>query len=136
MKEIQTIDLRSPSKKLFFLIHGYTGSPTDFNELPDYLYKMGGVNVKVMLLTGHGTNIKDLDALGFNDFLSQVEEELKKDLDKYDEVILGGASFGAQLAMHFAAKYPVQGVFNVCLPYKLKFPFNIIALSKRIKPLI
>jgi len=31
------IELKNDSKALFFLIHGYTGSPTDFNGLPEYL---------------------------------------------------------------------------------------------------
>ncbi|PJA10730.1 hypothetical protein COX67_03445, partial [Candidatus Falkowbacteria bacterium CG_4_10_14_0_2_um_filter_36_22] len=126
---IQPIKLEHPSKKLLFLIHGYTGSPTDFNGLPEYLHKTLNINVKVMLLKGHGTNIKDLDSLEFNDFLVQAKRELRKDLQKYDEVFLGGVSFGAQLALYLAAHYPVKAVFNACLPYKLKFPFNIPKLE-------
>lgn len=129
MNTVQTINLQCNSKKLFFLIHGYTGSPTDFNGLPEYLHNALEADVKIMLLKGHGTNITELDSLELDDFLVQIEEELKKDLNDYDKVILGGVSFGAQMALHFAAHYSVQGVFHVCLPYRLKFPFNIPALS-------
>jgi esterase/lipase len=123
------IDLKNDPKTLFFLIHGYTGSPTDFNGLPEYLSNNLDANVKVMLLKGHGNKIQDLDNIELKDFINQIESELKSDLEKYEEVILGGVSFGAQMALHFASKYPVDGVFSVCLPYKLKFPFNIPGLS-------
>jgi pimeloyl-ACP methyl ester carboxylesterase len=82
-----------------------------------------------MLLKGHGRTVQALDNIGLKDFINQIEAELKSDLKKYDEIILGGVSFGAQMALHFASKFPVDGVFNVCLPYKLKFPFNIPGLS-------
>lgn len=126
---MKTINLTKNSKTLFFLIHGYTGSPTDFNELPKYLHNCFRCDIKILLLKGHGTNISDLDCLTLNDFITQIEKELKKDLQIYDKVILGGVSFGAQMALYFAARFPVHGVFNVCLPYKLKFPFNIPLLS-------
>lgn len=126
---MNTLSLKSDSKTLFFLIHGYTGSPTDFNGLPEYLNSTLDVNVKVMLLKGHGKKVQALDKIGLKDFINQIEAELKSDLEKYDEVILGGVSFGAQMALHFASEFPVDGVFNVCLPYKLKSPFNIPGLS-------
>jgi esterase/lipase len=126
---MKAINLKSNSKTLFLLIHGYTGSPTDFNGLPKYLNRTLGTNVKVILLKGHGTKVQDLDNIKLKDFINQIETELKNDLKKYDKIILGGVSFGAQMALHFASKFPVDGVFNVCLPYKLKFPFNIPGLS-------
>ena len=126
---MKSINLTTNSKTLFFLIHGYTGSSTDFNSLPEYLHNSLRVDVKVILLKGHGTKITDLDNLKLNDFLVQIEDKLKKDLNVYEQVILGGVSFGAQMALYFATRYPVKGVFHVCLPYRLKFPFNIPALS-------
>ena len=42
-----------------FLIHGYTGTPYDFNNLPHYLHEQHGVRVRVMLLPGHGTSVYD-----------------------------------------------------------------------------
>jgi esterase/lipase len=123
------IHLKSPSKREYYLIHGYTGSSTDFNELPDYLHKTYNVNVKVPLLKGHGTSINDLDNLKYSDFLNQVEQELKRDIAEGKEIIIGGISFGAQLALLLAARYPVHGLFCVSTPYKIKFPFNIPKLE-------
>ena len=135
MRKIHSVNLQADSKILYFLIHGYTGSPTDFDGLPEYLQKTQKANVKIMLLPGHGTRIEDLDSLELNDFLIPIENELKKNLDLYDKIIIGGVSFGAQVALYLATKYPVQGVFDVSAPYKFRFLFNIpgIALLGRIK---
>lgn len=122
---VDSIYLKGQSKRLFFLIHGYTGSTTDFNELPTYLHESTGADVEVMLLHGHGTRVEDLDTVTFAQLLEQVETELQKQITLYDEIIIGGVSFGAQLALILASRYPVTGVFHVCIPYRFKFPFNI-----------
>ena len=67
----KSIKLKANSKKLFFLIHGYTGSPTDFHNLPYLLNQKLKANVIVPLLPGHGTTIEDLDTLDFEDFLER-----------------------------------------------------------------
>lgn len=124
-EKAKSVNLRANNNREFFLIHGYTGSPTDFNGLGKYLYNKFKANVKIMRLKGHGTRIEDLDNLEYKDFLYQVESELKKDLKRGREIIIGGISFGAQLALHLAAKYNVKGVFIISVPHILKFPFNI-----------
>ncbi len=121
----KTINLRANSKSEFFLIHGYTGSPTDFNGLGKYLHKKFNANVKIIRLKGHGTKVEDLDKLDYEDFLEQVEVELKSDLKKGRNIVVGGYCFGGQLALYLAGKHKIKGVFNVSTPYLLKFPFNI-----------
>ena len=128
-KRARDINLKSNTNKEFFLIHGYTGSPTDFNELGEYLHGRFNANIKVIRLKGHGTKIEELDNLSYENFFQQVEKELKKELKRGMNIILGGYSLGAQLALNLAAKYPIKGVFTVSIPYKLKFPFNIPFLS-------
>jgi len=124
-KRAETVNIQADSDKEFFLIHGYTGSPTDFNGLGEFLYKKLRCNVMIPRLKGHGETIVSLDNLYFDDFLKQVEEELKKDLKKGRKIVIGGYSFGGSLALYLASKYPVSGVFSVSTPYKWKFPFNI-----------
>ena len=123
------IYLKANSRREYFLIHGYSGGPDDFNKLPYYLHEKYKVNVKIVFLKGHGTSVKDLDGLKYEDFLNQVEDELKESLAQGKEVVLGGFSFGAQLALLLAAKHPVEGIFLIGIPYKLKFPFNIPKLE-------
>src|SRR3989338_8626327 len=121
----ETIVLEADSDKEFFLIHGYTGSPTDFNGLEKYLHERLNANVKIIRLLGHGENISSLDNLDYEDFLKQVEEEFRKDLERGRKIIVGGYSFGSYPALYLASKYPVSGVFHVVIPYELKFPFNL-----------
>ena len=128
-KKVRSINLKSNSNKEFILIHGYTGSPDDFGDLPKMLRKKFNAGVKIPLLLGHGTKIEDLDGLNYKDFIEQIEEELRRSLKRGRKVVIGGYSFGASLAIYLASKYPVAGVFNVSIPYKLKFPLNIPKLD-------
>jgi esterase/lipase len=125
----RTISLKADSNKEFFLIHGYTGSPTDFNHLPEYLNKEFNANVKILRIVGHGTKIEDLDEVTYQNIFDQLSTELEKDLKKGRVIVVGGISLGALLATTLASHYPVRGVFSICPSYKLKFPFNIPGLS-------
>ena len=124
-EKARTIELKANSKKEFFLIHGYTGGASDFNELPRYLNKEFNANVKIIRLKGHGTKVEDLDDLEYKDFFEQSSKELEKDLAKGMKIVLGGVSFGGQLALHLASIYSVRGVFTDCVPYYLRFPFGL-----------
>ncbi len=112
------ITLKGESDLAFLLIHGYTGSPTDFNGLPAFLNKTLGASVYVPLLPGHGTVVEDLVGLNKNHFLQKVERELESLLSKHKKVIVGGHSFGGQLALHLGSRYPVHGVVVTAAPVK------------------
>ncbi len=127
--KISSINLKTNSNKELFLIHGYTGSPTDFNSSIYKLSKIFNMNVKVPLLCGHGGRVSDLDNIDYNHFLIQLENEIKKDIGEGKKIIIGGFSLGGIIALSLAAKYPVDGVFSISMPYKLKFPLNIKILE-------
>ncbi len=120
---------RQEPEKTIIVIHGYTGYCDDFNGLAGFLSQNFDADIKVIKLKGHGTSIEDLDTLDYDDFLFQVEKELRKELQKGREVVLGGYSFGAFLALELAASYPVKGVFVVSAPYKLKFAMDFPGLG-------
>ncbi len=126
---VKEINLEASSDKEFFMIHGYTGSPTDFGSLPKYLHKEFGANVRVMLLKGHGTKIKDLDDINYRDLVEQIETALVEDLKRGRKIILIGICFGAQIALYLSTKYHVEGVIAISPPYRWKFPFNIFGIS-------
>lgn len=135
-KKAKPVELKSDSNKEFFLIHGYTGSPSDFNNLVILLNKEFSANVKVPLLPGHGTVISDLENYSYKDFFDYIEKELKKSLKSGREIIVGGYSFGALIALYLASKYPLKGVFIVAPPYRLslflqKKPLIMFMKSKR-----
>lgn len=114
----------------FLLIHGYTGSPTDFNGLSHFLHDQMGASVFVPLLPGHGSRVEDLRSLTKDDFVKYAEENLKEILAKHKRVIVGGHSFGGQVALYLAARYPVEGVFVTAVPYRVAFPLSFPGLYK------
>ena len=132
-KNARTIDLKANSNREFFLIHGYTGSPTDFNNLGKYLHDRFNANVKIIRLVGHGEKIESLDELEYKDFLTHAERELKKDIAKRRKIIIGGLSVGGFIAMQLASKYPVKGVIGISLPFEGRVMTKIITF---IEPLI
>jgi esterase/lipase len=132
-RRAREIRLVSNSKREFFLVHGYTGSPTDFRDLGNFLHKKFNANVRIIRLRGHGEVIENLDSLNYNDFLIQAEEELKKSLDLGKEIVLGGLSVGSLIALDLAARYPVKGLFCVSTSFRNKFPLNIFSF---LEPLI
>lgn len=124
LRGTKPITLLAGGKEAVLFIHGYTGSPNDFNGLPAFLHEHYGVSVFVPLLPGHGTKVEDLRGLTKDDFIKTAEEALKPLLVSYDKVIIGGHSFGAQVALCLAARYKVNGVFVSALPFKLRFPLS------------
>lgn len=127
---IKSIELTADSNREFFLIHGYTGGPTDFQQLPQLLNEKFNANVRVLLLPGHGTKVEDLDNVTYEDFKKVLIDELDRDIKKGREIVLGGVSFGGLFSLLLSAQYPsIRAVFNVSSPYVLKFPFNIPLLE-------
>jgi len=133
------INIKSRTKKEFLLFHGYTGSPSDFNMLPRKLNEKFNASVRVILLKGHGTHVSELNNyLFFDDYIEQAEKELMKSLNAGRNVILGGYSFGGQIALYLASKYgdKIEGVFSISTPYPLSFflstkPMTLISKMKK-----
>ena len=129
----RTISIKAKSDKEFFLLHGYTGSPTDFNKLGQYLNKRFNANIKIIRFLGHGEKIENLEGIEYMEFYKQAEKELKKDLAKNKKIIIGGISMGSLISLDLASKYPVKGILNISIPYRKRFLTKIISI---IEPLI
>ena len=123
------INLPADSDREFIFIHGYTGGPDDFGNLPEILRKEYSASVRLPLLPGHGTSVNGLIGLTHHDLYSDIENTLKQSVADGKKIVLIGLSLGAQVALYFASKYPVAGVIAVCISHDLKFPFNIPGLG-------
>lgn len=131
MKE-QLLLAKSPEQsELIILLHGYTGSPTDFYTLPEYIFETIGSSRKfsvfVPLLKGHGTNPADLAKYSYKELYEDALFQIQQIQTKYNitkiRLIIGysvGAFFAAQLAEKYNAK-----TMLVSLPLELKFPFSL-----------
>ncbi len=125
--------ISAKGKRVFLFIHGYTGSPSDFNGLGPFLHKRFKATVKIPRLLGHGTQVQDLNSFTYSDFYNQLTKEIKKELKAKKEVILIGYSYGALLALALAARFPVKGVIAISASYKLKFPLSMVGPLRHVK---
>lgn len=124
-RQTEAIALSARAPRRFLLFHGYTGSPANFNDLPRVLHARFGANVEVPLLPGHGTALEHLYPLTLSDFLAAAEAPLVSALARGERVVVGGHSFGAQLALLLAARHPVAGLLLSGIPYRFRFPMSI-----------
>lgn len=100
------------------LVHGLNGSIGDMAELEDILRKQGIVT-KNMLLPGHGSTVKDMLSIGWEEWAQAVHDELSLLKETCDVVFLVGHSLGGALVLHVAAHEEVAGVVPICAPLHL-----------------
>src|SRR5262245_57232269 len=89
----------------FLLIHGLGGTPVEMRFVARGLTRAGHT-VHCPQLAGHCGSFEDLRATGWKDWYQSVtaaHQELRKTCR---QVIVGGLSMGAILALHLAAEFP------------------------------
>ncbi len=120
METILTI----PSAEPFFipgsrvgclLIHGFTGTPKEMRMLGDSL-AADHYTVLAPRLTGHATNLIDMEGSTWRDWLASVEDGLNLLKGCTDQQVVMGLSMGGVLALMAAARYEVAGVVTFSAP--------------------
>ncbi|MBU3947189.1 MAG: alpha/beta fold hydrolase [Proteobacteria bacterium] len=103
------------------LVHGYLAAPEEVRPLADYLYRQG-YTVYAPRLRGHGTSPEDLSLRTWEDWLKSVECGYMILANSAKDVVLGGVSMGAGLALLAAANMPykVNAVFAVNCAMRLR----------------
>ncbi len=109
---LQVVDLLSPfelrhanSNKVALLFHGLTDSPFTYHSLAAFFYDQG-YNVRTVLLPGHGTAASDLREVDFKQWQEITEYAIARTSKDYDNVIIGGYSTGAALAIAHLTEQP------------------------------
>jgi esterase/lipase len=120
------VSINNHSNIDIILIHGYSGSPTDFNQLPEFLSDRLGFNVYCQTLPGHATKIEDLYSTKLEDIIAILDKQIKRSITNHKKVILIGPSLGAQLGLYFATKYDISALIMLSSTHQLNFPLNII----------
>jgi len=96
---------KTKSDSLALLIHGFSGSTYDLQDIGHYLASQG-INVQGIRLAGHGSSPEDLAKTSSGDWWQSVEQEFQNVRDKYKKVFMVGYSFGSNLSIDFAIRYP------------------------------
>jgi esterase/lipase len=103
------------------LVHGYMAAPEEVRPLAEQLYRHG-YTVFAPRLRGHGTSPEDLAQRTWGDWLQSVEIGYLILANSCHNVVLGGFSAGAGLALLAATDglYKVKAVFSINCAMKLR----------------
>ena len=118
------------------LVHGLNGNTGDMAELQDVL-QAHGIITKNMLLPGHGSKVKDMLSVGWEEWTQAVRDELNLLKESCDVVFLVGHSLGGALVLHVAAHEEIAGVVPICAPLHLH-PWlkPAVSIGKYLIPLV
>lgn len=118
------------------LIHGLNGSRHDMRELAELL-RSHGMIAENILLPGHGTQVRDMLPLGWDEWSVAVRNELSALRKQCDMVFLVGHSLGGALCLHTAAHEQVDGVITMCAPLHM-YPWTrpLVHLARRLTPML
>ena len=109
------------------LIHGYTGSPAEMGLLAHALQREG-YGVECPLLAGHGTCLEDLMPVDPVQWLNQLDAVVDRLQQQGQNVVVGGLSLGAILALQLARRRPsIQGLITCSPPIISADPRALIA---------
>src|SRR5712691_6996342 len=118
------------------LVHGLNGNTGDMAELEDILLKQGIVT-KNMLLPGHGSKVKDMLSIGWEEWAQAVHDELSLLKELCDVVFLVGHSLGGALVLHVAAHEEVARIVSICAPSHMHPGLKVaVRIGKYITPLL
>lgn len=102
------------------LVHGYMAAPLEVRALAEYLAGLG-FRVYAPRLSGHGTAPEDLAGRTYLEWVESVEEAFAIMDGICREVVMGGFSTGAGLALDLAARVKdLAGLFAISPPLKLQ----------------
>jgi carboxylesterase len=118
------------------LSHGFTGSPASVVPWGRYLAEQG-FGVAVPRLPGHGTSWQEMNRTTWRDWYGEIERAFEKLRADCDQVVVGGLSMGATLALLLAAERQaeVAGIVSVNVSVDNKDPRRFaLPILKRFIP--
>ncbi len=104
--------------KAILFVHGFSGTPNNFADLPDQV-AAAGWRVHAMLLPGHGTTPRDFEKTSARELEQAVRDELAALREQYATVVLLGHSMGGALATIVAANTDLDGLILMSPYYRV-----------------
>ncbi len=96
-------------RRAVLFVHGFSGSPNNFCDLPDQVARAGW-HVQAMLLPGHGRYVREFEKTSAEELLAGVIEEVRKLRERFGTVVLVGHSLGGALCTLTAAQMQVDAL--------------------------
>jgi carboxylesterase len=117
---------KNPTNTLIILVHGFGASATETRPLGEFLC-LNGYDISGVLLSGHGTNSRDLDSINWKDWYTDIKQAYQERGANYEHVFIGGVSMGGAVALYSSSKLKFDGVFTINALYKLKGTWKFFA---------
>jgi len=108
------------SSTIVMFIHGFMGSPNQFESLIETVHN-AGCSYCSILLPGHGFRMNEFSKSNSHDWERHVQTEIDKIKDKYEKIYLFGHSMGGLLALNASLnnENKIAGVFILQTPLKI-----------------
>ncbi|MEW9702274.1 alpha/beta hydrolase [Paenibacillus sp. SI8] len=97
------------------MVHGFTGSPSEFRRI-GYELQDEGYTVNAVRLPGHGTTPEEMIRTGWTDWYGHVLESHDSLAAVCKSVVVMGHSMGGLLALKLAVERHVTGVISLATP--------------------
>ena len=106
------------------LVHGFTGTPKEMRLMGNYL-QQHDVTALGVRLAGHGTDMRDMPRMRWQDWLACVEDGVNLLCGYCDHVFIAGLSMGGILSLLAASICPLQGAIAMSTPYQINTDWRI-----------
>lgn len=117
---------KNTTNTLIILVHGFGASATETRPLGNFLCK-NGYDVAGVLLSGHGTNSRNMDDVNWKDWYNDIEQVYQERSGEYKQVFIGGLSFGGAVTLYSTTKLKFDGIFTINALYRLKGTWTFFA---------
>jgi carboxylesterase len=97
--------LWSAGRSGVLLLHGYTATTAEVRLLAKALHQKG-YTVAGPLLPGHGTTPEDANRAHWQQWVGTAEAAYRQLAGRCDQVVVGGESMGASIALYLASQHP------------------------------
>lgn len=94
------------------LCHGFNGTPQSMEYIGKHLSDYG-YTVSIPRLKGHGTNVKDMEASTYEEWIVNLHAAYEKLKQTCEKVYIVGQSMGGALTLQVAAQNQVDGIFLI-----------------------